>query len=918
MIGGTGMSVLKKYCVLFDKTWRAASKRKKVLIFLLIYLALFSVTFCLSYSPFIVEGKSFIWNPDGRRQDFPTLVYVGRYWRNYLLSLSRGVFALPLFDLNIGLGENIVSALNWGGFTDPINLIAIFFPTNRMEYLYNFLVILRVFLAGLTFAVLCMCYKKSLKYAILGSLIYAFSGFSVFSAIRHVQFINPMIQFPLLLIGIDQVLEKRKSYLFIFTVFYTALCGFYFLYMMTIAIGIYAIIAFVYRKNGKNFISFCKAVICIATNYILGIALAGTVLFPLLYGYFTSVRSNSSILRNFLSYGNMVSYLNRALKMIAPPASWDMLAMAAITLLALVALLGDSSGKYKGLKLCLLVAVAFYIFPLGGYIMNGFGYPSNRWTFIFAFLLAYITVEMMPKLLQMELKDKTLCFFVTTVYLILATFIQPFRKTNYIFLGATMLAFSLLYLLACEKHTEKNNLYIRCCEICICVILVIFNVSANAIYLFADDKSNYINGFQKIGFETEHLEKRLERYAEPYVLDDPGNAGRVDSTNSYYNTGMVWRIPTLIYNWSIIQENTAEYWTKLEGLGQWALSSLSGSDQRTIANNLLSVRYQIEKEGREEYLPYGYQLLKQLEEDEGKINVYKNQFFLPWGYTYEKYSTYDTAIGLNGLEVQETMIREILLEKSIDGWEEEKIESPIYSIPYKLIEEGSVEWRNNELTVNKDNGSIVLEFEAPKRTEMYLRLVGLDINESGKSNFYISVSCSKVKKSALATSTLYNWYYGRNNYLFNLGYSDNERTTCTITFPEKGIFKLEDIELYAQPMDQYPAQVEELRKEPLENVVFSPNKITGTIDLSANKILCLSVPYSKGWSAKVDGKPVEILKGNYMFMALPLNAGYHEIEFTYWSPGLTLGIISTVFGVGTLIYMLMIDKRKNKQQKIKE
>ena len=142
-------------------------------------------------------------------------------------------------------------------------------------------------------------------------------------------------------------------------------------------------------------------------------------------------------------------------------------------------------------------------------------------------------------------------------------------------------------------------------------------------------------------------------------------------------------------------------------------------------------------------------------------------------------------------------------------------------------------------------------------------------------------------------------------------YSEKERTTCTITFPKAGKFKLEDIEIFALSMDKYPEQIENLREEPLENIKMDINQITGTVNLSKNKILCLSIPYSKGWSAKVDGEPVEILRGNYMFMAIPLEAGYHEIEFNYFTPGLRMGFVCT--GVSVLIIGRRVWKERRRK-----
>ena len=72
-----------------------------------------------------------------------------------------------------------------------------------------------------------------------------------------------------------------------------------------------------------------------------------------------------------------------------------------------------------------------------------------------------------------------------------------------------------------------------------------------------------------------------------------------------------------------------------------------------------------------------------------------------------------------------------------------------------------------------------------------------------------------------------------------------------------------------------------LGEEALENVKMGTNEITGDISVSERKALVLSVPYSKGFTAYVDGKETKLQKANTMFMALELEPGSHEIRLTY-------------------------------------
>ena len=57
--------------------------------------------------------------------------------------------------------------------------------------------------------------------------------------------------------------------------------------------------------------------------------------------------------------------------------------------------------------------------------------------------------------------------------------------------------------------------------------------------------------------------------------------------------------------------------------------------------------------------------------------------------------------------------------------------------------------------------------------------------------------------------------------------------------------------------------------------------ITGTVTAQKNSLLYLPIPFNKYWNAYIDGEKVNIMKANYAFMAVPLTAGEHTVEFIY-------------------------------------
>lgn len=140
----------------------------------------------------------------------------------------------------------------------------------------------------------------------------------------------------------------------------------------------------------------------------------------------------------------------------------------------------------------------------------------------------------------------------------------------------------------------------------------------------------------------------------------------------------------------------------------------------------------------------------------------------------------------------------------------------------------------------------------------------------------------------------------------------------TITLPERGKYSFDELYVFCQPMTDFDASVEKLKENVLENVDLHltgncTNRVTGKITLDKAKVLCLSIPYSDGWYAYVDGKLTKLYQANSMFIGLPLEAGTHEIELRYKTPGGKMGL--GISEVGTAIcIMLYVVRRKNAKE----
>lgn len=109
--------------------------------------------------------------------------------------------------------------------------------------------------------------------------------------------------------------------------------------------------------------------------------------------------------------------------------------------------------------------------------------------------------------------------------------------------------------------------------------------------------------------------------------------------------------------------------------------------------------------------------------------------------------------------------------------------------------------------------------------------------------------------------------------------------------------------------DDYRDFCKEKQQNCSESFSFDSYSFTSEIELSDPQLVFFSVPYSKGWSAEVNGKPADVEKVSYGFMAVKADSGNNTIVFRYETPGLKNGAIISGAALLLLIAYLLICRR---------
>ncbi len=179
------------------------------------------------------------------------------------------------WDFGTDLGANFIASYSFYLLGSPFFLFTLLFPNFIVPYLMGPLYIIKFALAALTAYLFIRRFTARPQSAMLGGLLYAFSGFSVYNVFYN-HFHEAIIFFPLLLLCLELFMtENKKGYLAL-SVFICAFSNYFFFYGMVVFVVIYWLVR-TYTKSYKVTLSKC---LLLAFECILGLLMSAVLLLP--------------------------------------------------------------------------------------------------------------------------------------------------------------------------------------------------------------------------------------------------------------------------------------------------------------------------------------------------------------------------------------------------------------------------------------------------------------------------------------------------------------------------------------------------------------------------------------------------------------------------------------------------------------
>lgn len=845
--------------------------------------------------PFTFHHKSLIQDGDAFNQSFPLFVYIGQWLR----ACMRG--EIRLFDFRLGLGDDVLHALNWHGFGDITQILSVMVPYKYSEYAYAFVMILKLWLCGISFLIYIKRYVQHGKYRIAGALLYACNTYALAWGFNCWMFLVPVMTFPLVLSGIDTICEGEDyfSNVLLAGLLIQTMNGFYFLYMEALLAVLYFVVKeFVLLQNcdsGKSK-KFIYDGLKIFFEALLAVSLGAPLLIPSFAGYLQSSRTGGEqtfaiwkmIIHPLDYYRSMLSHL------LIPNIYRNILTLGFLSIIGIFAVFCHKQDSNKVHRYLLIIFAVLSCVPLWGSLMNGLAYHSDRWLFAVALIVAATTAIGLDMETILSRKQKII------YYIFVYTLIILYLTDSDFYMGKILVAviyagIGILLSIVWEKRKKYPKRMF---------LLAISLTMLNGLLVFCSREiggSGYVFGFKGIGESKLEVDQRVDR-----IKDEKNGFERRDICTASLGDSLIKNYYGTTEYLSTLNGNTSEFFKNLyisPGTfgATWVLKGLDG---RTELDALLSVRH----------------VMEYVEDDLEPVYRY-NTVYLPMGVMYQSWISREQFEQLNPMEKQAALIKYVVLEadkEKISVRQADELNSSILQAneekSYAVVLQNIV--LNKEIIYAKEEAVIrvyIDEFESCKRVfpakkELYVQLKEMFLLDKGTAD--VDVGNKKIQLRNADDD----YYMGVDDFWINVTEWKNDQRGqyFEIRLPEGKKYSLGEIKIYQHEINY--AAIEERKENVLENLEIGTNIISGEADCTENMLVLFTIPYGKGWKAYIDGQEQPVYKADIGFLAIEMSEGKHTVLLKYMTPGLLPGCICATAGIIVLV-MIYIKRYGRKAAK---
>ena len=281
-------------------------------------VGLCALTAALFFLPFyLIDGGFFHYAGDFNSQQISFYRYMNGFLKGSGYPDSAFTTVRNTFSWATDLGSGAMNAYSFYLYGSPFFWLSLLFPQNWLPYLMVPLLVLKFAVAGGGAYLYLRRYVKNIDYAVLGAVLYTFSGFAVYNVFFN-HFVDVVALFPYLLWSLDEALYEDRRGWFAFWVAVNLLNNYFFFVGQVLFLAIY----FVCKLSTGDFCLSVKKFVLLAFESLLGVAMGSLLLVPAVLSVLQNPRTiDLSSGWGFLTYSKVQQYLAILLSWVLPPDS---------------------------------------------------------------------------------------------------------------------------------------------------------------------------------------------------------------------------------------------------------------------------------------------------------------------------------------------------------------------------------------------------------------------------------------------------------------------------------------------------------------------------------------------------------------------------------------------------------------------
>lgn len=823
-----------------------------------------------------------------------------------------------IYSWNTGLGGSFLGNF-YNYICSPISLIMLLFGHENMPEAIATIVLLQAAFASASFTYYL---KGSLKEhspstAAFG-VLYSFCGFFI-AYYWNIMWLDAMVYFPLLILGIEKIINNQKPALYIFSLAATLITGYYMGYMACIFSVLYFLVYYFSHhnisdyifepasytdKNGKEKIKFIDKLksstfltsgFTFAFSSILGAALVAFALLPVFFALQNSSATSGSMPDTVKSYFSIFDFLANHLASLEPtirssgstvlPNVYCGIGTVILVPLYLFAKKIPVREKIAHVSLLGLLYFSFNINILN-YIWHAFHFPNDlpyRFSFMYSFILLVMAYKAFKRLHEFTGKEilgagTAILFGIVLIEKISSKNVND--TTIIVSIIFVVLYTVIFYLFSTKKYQPSAMAVLMLC--CVCAEMVSANTDH---YSMGRTKEEYTSDYSDFRELKSELDKREND--EFYRMELASLRARMDP--AWYNYNGVSTFSSMAY------EKLANLQQQL-GLSGNYINSYTYAPQTAVYNAMMSLKYVVNnnKESLPELNPDLYDFVS----SKSKFFAYENKYNLPIAYCVNNEIKEWNHSSQNPFEVQNDYF-----EKAT-GIEDVLKPLTISDQSYSNVD---------PITDGLDTGYMTFY----KIDEADRGAISFIIVPEVDQNVYIFVESNSIDSVNISNGHAQYSQRTDREFIYDLGKCKAGvpiivEMTVAADKPSASL----NFFAYGLDMEKFQNGYNYLNSNSLKIDTFEDTKIKGTINADRDCVVYTSIPYDNGFKIIVDGKELaqkDIIAIGDALLGFNISQGEHTVEFKYTAKGLLVGSIISIIALLIVVVLFIIRRQKNKK-----